>query len=422
MPRFVVQSSVSRKKRAVLAVGLTMMAGTALMGAAVAQDAPPEFAINVSGWEGGARARSDAGDFSHCDVRRAYDQDRILVVSLNRRNEINIGLVDPTFEFSPQTGTSTVLLQIDQSLNARIPAAPGGETILVLAAGDTDELLQAMRRGNVMFLETEYGAFQFPLSGTMNAFGALTECIRVANEILPPEPEPEEVVGDGPAGIGRNAMAALLQAAGIEGALLVPQEQLPVDEMELSQIWLIGEVVGGLHQRQRTGGEIEIDAFVEDYLGILDDRCNGTFSFTPDETEVLDNRYAFAPVDMVCSGDEGTSAVTAIFVLDDNFYSVFFHEGDQAIVAEVEVATDAVAALVRQLAVDSLEAPGEEGEAPPADPDAVDPEAPVSDGETPDSEAPTDDEPSAEEPAAELPVTDEADQEADTDQEPETTN
>lgn len=364
MPGPVMQPKPSFKMLGTLLAGAAFLATSAPTGEAAAQDVPPQFIINQSGWEGGARARSEAGDFSHCDVRRAFNGDQVLIVSLNRRNEINIGLIDPSFEFTPSTGTSTVALQVDRRLNARIPAAPGGEDILVLAAGDTPELLDALRRGNVMFLETEYGAFEFPLSGTFAAFGALIDCIEVANQILPPEPEPTEVEGDGPQRIGTNAMATLLQAAGIEGALLVPQEQLPVDEMELTQIWLIGDVVGGLHQRDRTSGSIEIQGFVDDYLGVLGDRCDGEFEATPGEVEILDERYAFAPVDMLCTGDVGTSAVTAIFVLDDNFYSVFFHEGDEALADEVTAATDAIAALVRQLAVDSLAGSPDDAETP----------------------------------------------------------
>ncbi|MEO1223387.1 MAG: hypothetical protein AAFX92_04110 [Pseudomonadota bacterium] len=378
-----------------LAAGAALLATVAPIGDAAAQDVPPQFIISQSGWEGGARARSEAGDFSHCDVRRAFSGDRVLIVSLNRRNEINIGLVDPSFEFTPQTGTSTVVMQVDRRLNARVPAAPGGEDILVLAAGDTPELLDALRRGNVMLLETEYGTFEFPLSGTFAAFGALIDCIAVANQILPPEPEPTQIEGEGPQRIGTNAMAALLQAAGIEGALLVPQEQLPVDEMELTQIWLVGDVVGGLHQRDRTTADIEIQGFVDDYLGILEDRCDGEFEATPGEVEVLDERYAFAPVDMLCTGDLGTSVVTAIFVLDDNFYSVFFHEGDETIGDEVTAATDAITALVRQLALDSFDDPPGETEAPPSEegPEAAGGES-EEDGETPvadDGDAPAGD-------------------------------
>lgn len=384
MPGPVMQPKPSLKMLGTLAAGVALLATAAPIGEAAAQDVPPQFIINQSGWEGGARARSEAGDFSHCDVRRAFNGDQVLIVSLNRRNEINIGLVDPSFEFTPSTGTSAVVLQVDRRLNARVPAAPGGEDILVLAAGDTPELLDALRRGNAMLLETEYGVFEFPLSGTFAAFGALIDCIALANQILPPEPEPTQIEGDGPQRIGTNAMAALLQAAGVEGALLVPQEQLPVDEMELTQIWLVGEVVGGLHQRDRTTADIEIQGFVDDYLGILGDRCDGEFEATPGEVEVLDERYAFAPVDMLCTGDLGTSVVTAIFVLDDNFYSVFFHEGDETLGDEVTAATDAIAALVRQLAMDSLAGPPGDAETPPSE-EAPEPAGGESeeDGETP---------------------------------------
>lgn len=404
MPGFVMQTKLSFKPPAMLVAGLAFATAAALMGAASAQDIPPEFVINQSGWEGGARARSEAGDFSHCDVRRAFDGDRILIVSLNRRNEINIGVVDPAFEFTPSTGTSTVVLEIDQRLSARVPAAPGGAAILVLAAGDTPELMDGMRRGNVMTLETEYGSFQFPLTGTFNAFGALIDCITVANEILPPEPERAELEGGGPPGIGRNAMATLLQAAGIEGALLVPPEQLPDDDMELSQIWLVGDVVGGLHQRQRDSGQIEIGTFVDDYLQILGGRCQGEFESTPGEVEILDDRYAFAPVDMVCTGDTGTSVVRAIYVLDDNFYSVFFHEGDEALIDEVTSATDAITALIRQLAVDSLAA-SPPAEADPEASDAETPEGEGANGAAPAAETPDDDASSEEEaPAGEGPT------------------
>lgn len=391
MPGQVLHPNLPLKPRTMLAAGLALLAGVALMGDVQAQDIPPEFVINQSGWQGGARARSEAGEFSHCDVRRAFEGDRILIVSLNRRNEINIGLIDPTFEFEPTTGTSAVRIQIDQSLNARVPAAPGGQSVLVLAAGDSDQLMEALRLGNVLVLETEYGTFQFPLSGTFNAFGALRDCIAVANQILPPEPDREELAANGPPGIGRNAMATLLQASGIEGALLVPEDQLPDDEMELSQIWLVGEVVGGLHQRQRESGQIEIEAFVEDYLTILGARCQGEFEAMSGEIEILDDRYAFAPVDMVCTGDTGTSVVTALFVLDDNFYSVFFHEGDEAIADQVATATDAITVLVRQLAVDSLANGGPTGadaEGPAAEtPAAEDPEVETPAAETPDDEA-----------------------------------
>ncbi|MEM7443627.1 MAG: hypothetical protein AAF414_09895 [Pseudomonadota bacterium] len=403
------------KSSVMMVAGLAMMATTAMVGGATAQDVPPEFVINQSGWEGGARARSEAGEFSHCDVRRIFDGQRMLIVSLNRRNEINIGLVDPNFEFTPQTGTSAVVMQIDSDISARIPAAPGGDTILVLAAGQSDELIEALRRGNVMALQTEYGNFQFPLTGTFNAFAALRDCIRVANEILPPEPTLEELAANGPPGIGRAAMATLLQAAGIEGALIVPEDQLPDDEMELSQVWLIGDVVGGLHQSRRETATIEIDTFVEDYLEILGERCIGTFDAAPAETEIIDDRYAFTPVDMTCSGEGGTSAVAAIFVLDDNFYSVFFHEGDEELADQVSESTEALTALVRQLAVDSLEESSDsEGESETSGETGAEPDAAT------ESEAEPEEEPAAEAEPADNAQTDATDAEPSAEPEAET--
>src|SRR5690554_6559670 len=157
------------------------------VGGAQAQEAPPEaFAIDESGWTGGAFARPGTQQFSHCGIERPFEE-TTLVLSINRRNELSIAVADPGFAFTPESEPVPVELTIDNSGGGQALAIPGGEDVLIIQAGQNDSFIEALRRGFEMRIAfgEEVGDFTFPLSGTFNALPALQECIQTANELLP---------------------------------------------------------------------------------------------------------------------------------------------------------------------------------------------------------------------------------------------
>ncbi|WP_366654115.1 hypothetical protein [Fodinicurvata sp. EGI_FJ10296] len=370
---------------------------------ASAVEAQEAFAINASGWEGGAYAEPGSDNFSHCGISRDITEDLTVVFSLNPRRNLNVGFLRPSWSMAEGT-EADVTLDVDGSLSRDIGALPASPNLLIVPLGRDADLVEALKLGRTMNAEinhpdVEDGSISVPLTGTMVGLNGLEDCIDTALEMGVADasaPEtPQEVPGIDPsAPMDRQTLAELLRAAGFEEIRFAPEEQVPEDELELNHVWQVGPVVGGLHQVPRGGPEVEIDAFGDAYVDVLAGRCPGALETEVSETHIFDNEYALRYDLVECTADEGAAYVALLFTLDDYHYSAFFHEGDPENRGVAEEATLRIDQVIRSLAgfdtaerVDEEAGDGEaafgEGELPE---EAEEPPA-ASESETDESEA-----------------------------------
>ena len=361
-----------------------------------AQERPPEFSIDVRGWAGGAFAVEETGQFTHCGIFRDFENGVSMVLATNPDFQTNMGLRNPDWSLEPGEDV-VVQIAVDNNFQQQFAARYTGDVEMVIPTGRNEELIEQIRRGNVLTAITPIGELQFPLTGTFDAVAALFDCVETANALLERAPTVEQ-------GMTAEVLASILEASGLEEFEIASPDAVEPNAMRLSLLWSTGDIAGGLHQTRR-GDTVEMEEFAEAYLDIFREACLGEFTEDEGETEVLADRYALKTVQLTCATEESTSQAGLFFALDDFYYSVFIHEGNVTYADQIVTATDGVAAHIRSVAARAV-AEGavesdEAGEAAPSDAPPEDAPPPedgdaVPDATTPD-EAPPDAEPAPEE-------------------------
>ena len=167
--------------------------------------------------------------------------------------------------------------------------------------------------------------------------------------------------GELPNGMPIEALASILNAAGLEDLAFMAPEAVPDNALDLLFVWRTGPedapVIGGLHQRPR-GEDGQMVRFANDYIAVLRDICPEGFSSELGDTEVISGSYALSTAAAECVTAEGADFVSLFFALDDFNYSVFYHMTASDNRSAAQQATDGVARVVRDLADQAAEAAG----------------------------------------------------------------
>ena len=337
-----------------------------------AQEPDGEFLIDVQGWRGGAYGQQDTGSFSHCGISRTFDNGATLVFQTNPQRFTNIAVISEDWTLEPQA-ESPARLRIDDGLERTLGAVAAEATVLVIPTGDDEELYQALRRGNTLTIETPTAQWEFPLVGTARSLNELRACVDRVNELVTSDPEElRPDAGELPNGMPIEALASILNAAGLEDLAFMAPEAVPDNALDLLFVWRTGPeeapVIGGLHQQPR-GEDVQMDRFATGYIDILRDICPEGFESQIGETELIADAYALSTAEAECVTEEGADFVSLFFALDDFNYSVFYHMTSADNRAAAESATEGVAGVVRDLANQAAQAAaGEEsGTAEPSD-------------------------------------------------------
>lgn len=342
------------------------LVSAALLGtpAAAQQDAPqnvpPEFTINTSGWSGGAQIQD--GRFLSCSVQRPYDEGRALFLALNPRYDINLGILNPAWELK-EGERATARVKVDGSYQKDFPAVPAGPKVMVIPVGADGQLFELLRRGAKLSVAVNDQNFEFALTGTAASLNAVRACVDKARELAGEPVGPQAAQ----AGISREAMAALLERAGVKGVKFVRHEDLPDGVV---QGWVVGEdVLGGVVQQQRPGREVQIDDFADEFISAVAENCPQPVERVEQPTEVIAEVYGVKTAKLRCAAGEHPTFMAVLFALDDRYYSAFFHQSPFEQEEEATRATDALANVIRELARGAADQnPATGGESAPEQP------------------------------------------------------
>ena len=340
-----------------------------------AQEPAGDYLIDIQGWRGGAYGRQDTGTFSHCGISRTFDNGATLVIQTNPERFTNVALVREDWTLEPEA-ESPVRLSIDGGFERTLGAVAAEATVLVIPTGDDEDLYQALRRGNTLTVETPMGQWQFPLVGTARSLNALRECVGRVNDLVASDPEALRGDAEGlPNGMPIEALASILNAAGLEDLAFMAPGAVPDNALDLLFVWRTGPeeapVIGGLHQRPRGEG-VQMDRFATGYVDVLREICPDGFGSQIGETEMIAGTYALSTAEAECVTEEGADFVSLFFALDDFNYSVFYHMTSADNRAAAEAATEGVARVVRDLANQAAEAAAARQDESAADPGAAD--------------------------------------------------
>ena len=322
--------------------------------AALAQDAPAAetaaLSIDEQGWTGGAFGDEQTQSFSHCAVNRPFDNGVTVIVSMNAEGSANIAFGNTDWDMDPQS-EGVAGLSIDGTVARQLGGVSGNATVFVVPLGPDDEFIEALRRGLTLTVQIPPGQFEIPLTGTAASLRQLRDCVEVATALIAenPElvepPEPREV----PA-MSLDALANILDAAGIAELQFLAPERVPLNDMQLRFVWRSGPMIGGLHQSPRRSA-VEVGGFARTYMDIMEAFCPTRFEPQFGEVDVLGDTYGFASAELICGEDNGDeNFLSFFFALDDFNYSVFFHQAPLPLADDAVEATDAVQTVVLSLA------------------------------------------------------------------------
>lgn len=152
-----------------------VLAFSSLLALAIVFIAPPAQAFTSGGWQGKAN-RDDDGTFRDCTMTADYANGITLAFIISR--DFGWGLVLANDRWNLQTGDEEpVTLSIDKlSPIAGIAKVVDPHGILV-PLENADPVVEAMRGGHALVVNTPKGAVSFALSGTRAAIAALAECV-----------------------------------------------------------------------------------------------------------------------------------------------------------------------------------------------------------------------------------------------------
>lgn len=350
---------------------------------------PPEFTIATEqGWEGGAVGFPNTNRFSHCGIQRPYDNGITLVFNTNPLNQTTIALQNPEWSFA-EGDSQEIDLRIDETLGGSAQAVAGGPEVLVIPIGEDGQVIEALRRGNVLYLDTDQGNFEFPLTGTFNALAELAACVDRARELAEAAaaaaPPPPSVANPGDPPLANNAvrrgqgpmtvdsLAGLLRAAGFQEFRIIDPAQIPDSALDLAHVWTLDPVLAGVHQRP-LNANADLPAFTAEYAQAILSFCTNQ-----PEPEIAEP-VAFAPgfgrqsMTVECAVDETqTNAIHLLTVRDQVAYTAFVQQADLADQPAVTATSEQLAGFIDALFEGVEGAMSQGGEAAPS----ASPNAPI---------------------------------------------
>lgn len=400
--------------------GLALLTAFAALPAS-AQDSPPpgppEFNIDAGGWKGGAFGNPDTKQFEYCGISKQYDNG-VLIFQINPAGNFIVGILKRDWNLAEgEKGPARIV--IDDKFDQRFEAVPASTEVYVIPTGQNADLFSAIGRGNKATITLPKGEFSFPLTGTLAGLTALRSCIEKAQQLFagqagggaaagtPPEgtagtpatpgtgdaASTAKVVGAQGFGMTVQDMLGLLNQAGFSGFGMADPARIRRDPLMLNQAWALdetGQVMGGLHQEPR-GDDIEIDQFAKRYLEIMKAGCPVDWTQSDEPTTVM-SAYAIKYAEASCNLNGQAIAVSLLFTLDDDYYSVFFHQSAPEHREEAVAATRKLGDFITgmmQGAIENATSP------------SVAPAAPATDA--PATDAPATDAPATDAPATETP-------------------
>lgn len=136
-------------------------------------------------WTGGAYRLAD-GSFSHCHIARAYESGVVLAIALTDENEINLLVVEESWELTLNRKYK-VSLSIDGEYLDQYNAIAIDYTSMQIDLGNRADIFEKLRLGNMLVVEGEHDNFNFKLRGTNKALGKVKECVDAMSSVAPSE-------------------------------------------------------------------------------------------------------------------------------------------------------------------------------------------------------------------------------------------
>jgi len=222
-----------------------------------------------SGNWSGAAYTFETGEFSHCVIAAPYVRGETLFFSMTSDGHIVIGVTNPTWNM--QVGEEIdVGIYVDKYSPDFAKAEVIEKTMARVILPASNSIVQKIRLGHVMRIDTVQGGLDFSLAGTAKALDRTLNCathhIRLS-KTRPSVPGTKEHTESPDLPIGRDElviiMTNVLNQSGISGYKVLLKTEIPEELKFYPVVWTKDETIG-------TANVIRLsDQTINDYSSLI---------------------------------------------------------------------------------------------------------------------------------------------------------
>ncbi len=310
------------------------------------QQAAAQVANPTGEWRGGS-IRNQEGAFAFCVTENDFDNGQVVGVARNRNGEFGLYLSDDGLD--AEAGAQiTVRLRIDALVDGSANGIVRSPGQLDVPIGDSQDVYEALRRGNVLSVAYKTHNREFRLRGTSDALNRLRQCAETegvegfADQIAPP-PQTSGAEGQGgtaePPALPR-LIAELLDASGMRAVVPLGNGR--------NALWGFGPIQGVV-QAITLGDQDSIEDVAEAFAAEIEQRCTGRFDQALNGVENLSGAAQLLTGYTGCTLDNARLHIAALFYTPDGKQLLLFrYEGVEDRRNEADGQRDAMAAVIRE--------------------------------------------------------------------------
>lgn len=281
--------------------------------------ATPALAEFKSGpWTGNAYAQND-GKFERCVITSDHADGMRLGFGKSHEGAFEIWLMNETWDMEPGKPRSVTLWVDDQGKRSGNFQTVSKEAMAAQFAGD-NELVDLLKRGNVLHVETPDRSLTFKLTGTFKAIGELEQCWSQAMQASAGgrtgqagAPPAAPAKGMDLLALSPRDFAGQVVTSGEDGYFTIP-EQVP-EAMRKWNAALIWSVKGdaGVGLSTGVGSNPDIESLRTDLVRQKEAKCTGDMESSSDVRTLPATAIQVKRVEIRCSDIGNGSGVTEIF-------------------------------------------------------------------------------------------------------------
>ena len=315
---------------------LIALTAAALFSVSPARAVPIETA-QVGEWKARPIGDKKTKAFSYCAVENRYDNGLALLFARNKSGEMNVAIGFPDERLQTERHYNAKI-SIDGKFERTVEAFAPSPKILVIPTGASQELHEALQRGNRLLVEGSADAVAFSLKGSGKALDLLKGCVEEATG-TPGRAKPKAPIP--------TALETILVEAKLGTIQILDLANVDA-ERPMDYAWTIGRVFGGVKETPMKPGQKFTDLVLA-YIDSLEPRCPGRFTSDISAPESASS-FVVSKAMVSCALDDNETIAPLLFYAGHGIFTVFFHEADQQQRAEAVKARDSIADVIRRLA------------------------------------------------------------------------
>lgn len=283
-------------------------------------------------WSGGAY-KDDNGNFSHCYAGAQYESGISLVIGLTHNNDINIVLLNSSWELQ-KNDIYRVSLSVDKKNLGNYSATAAEKNGLLIEIGNKNYVYNYLKHGNTLIVSAEKQDFYFSLKGSNKALSKVQECVDLGSSLTASRKNPFASDNKNPFASSENesfnkdtkVLELLLKSSGLDEVTILNPMDSGIESADFA--WKSGDIFGVLISDFTSN--MNINELTKQILSYAASDCEGVFGSKSSEIVQLDGSSYMKQLYAACSdaSENLFVAITALQNDTDVLFLVNFSSGE----------------------------------------------------------------------------------------------